>query len=48
MENKRFKCEPDKSLIYDSSTNSDICMYFDEDIRDLLLNLLNEHYGEGL
>lgn len=44
MEEPRFKYEEDKSLIYDSETNCDICMYFSEENRDLLLNLLNTHY----
>jgi hypothetical protein len=37
----RFRVEEDKSLIYDSKTNKDICMYFDEESKDFLLNLLN-------
>ena len=39
----RFKIEEDKSLIYDSKTDKDICMYFDSETRDWLLNLLNTH-----
>ena len=37
----RYKTEEDKSLIYDSKTDNDVCMYFDDDNRDMLLNLLN-------
>lgn len=37
----RYKAEPNKSLIYDSKTNKDVCMYFDEETKDFLLNLLN-------
>ncbi len=37
----RFKIEDDKSLIYDSKTDKDICMYFDDNTRDWLLDLLN-------
>lgn len=37
----RFKIEANKSLIYDNKTDKDICMYFDEETRDWLLNLLN-------
>jgi hypothetical protein len=39
----RFKIEADKSLIYDSKTDKDICMYFDEQTRDWLLDLLNTY-----
>ena len=41
MSEPRYKSELDKSLIYDSATNKDICMYFDDDTRDMLLELLN-------
>lgn len=40
-DNLRYKTEEDKALIYDSLTNRDICMYFNEETRDLLLTLLN-------
>ena len=39
----RFKIEAEKSLIYDSKTDKDICMYFDGQTRDLLLDLLNTY-----
>ena len=42
-EDDRFKIESDKSLIYDSKTGADICMYFDEETRDWLLNILNTY-----
>lgn len=37
----RYKTEPDKNLIYDSTTDRDLCMFFSEDGRDFLLNTLN-------
>lgn len=40
-EQLRYKTEEDKSVIYDSATNRDVCMYFDDDDRDFLLNTLN-------
>jgi hypothetical protein len=39
----RYKFESDKSLIYDSKLDKDICMYFDEQTRDWLLKLLNSY-----
>lgn len=38
---QRYKIEKDKSIIYDSETNKDICMYFDDDMKDWLLKILN-------
>lgn len=37
----RYKVESDKSIIYDSKTDKDICLYFDDVTRDLLLDILN-------
>jgi len=42
MSELRYHIEEDKSLIYDSKTNHDVCMYFDDENRDMLLNLLNQ------
>ncbi|CAG7580034.1 MAG: hypothetical protein SLAVMIC_00215 [uncultured marine phage] len=39
--NQRYKDESDKSIIYDSETDKDICMYFDDETRDLILRKLN-------
>lgn len=41
-DNTRYKVESNKSLIYDNTTNTDVCMYFDDTTKDMLLNLLNE------
>lgn len=41
MDDLRYKYEEDKSIIYDSETNKDICMYFDDETREWLLNILN-------
>jgi hypothetical protein len=41
----RFKSEDDKQLIYDSISNKDICMWYDEEIRDWLLDILNRSPG---
>ncbi len=43
-EDGRFQLESDKSLIYDTKTNNDICMYFNEENKKLLLILLNKYY----
>lgn len=40
-DNDVFKVEEDKSLIYNSETDEDLCMYFNEEGRDFLLNVLN-------
>ncbi len=40
-ETKRYRVEEEKFLIYDSKTDQDVCMYFGDDMRDLLLNKLN-------
>lgn len=37
----RFKVESEKQIIYDSETDEDICMYFDDKVKNRLLNLLN-------
>lgn len=41
----RFKSEDDKNIIYDSISDKDICMWFDEDTRDWLLDILNRNPG---
>ena len=46
MEESRFKYEADKSIIYDSVTDEDICNCYNEEYVELLIKLLNEHYGE--
>lgn len=42
-ENKRYKCDDEKFLIYDNLTNKDICSYFDEKSKEFLLSVLNEN-----
>lgn len=44
MEESRFKYEADKSIIYDSVTDDDICNCYDEEYVKLLITLLNKHY----
>lgn len=44
MEESRFKYETDKSIIYDSVTNKDICNCYDSEMTTLLITLLNKHY----
>lgn len=39
----RFRAEEDKSLIYDSKTDKDICTYFDNTTKDWLITLLNKY-----
>lgn len=43
-ENKdfRYRCENDKFLIYDNLTDKDMCAYFDEESKEVLLSALNE------
>lgn len=41
----RFKSENEKNIIYDSISDKDICMWFDEDTRDWLLDILNRNPG---
>lgn len=36
-----YKSEDDKNVIYNSKTNRNICVYFDEENKQLLLKLLN-------
>lgn len=44
LEDSRFKYEFNKSIIYDSITNADICICYPwMDVKKLLI-LLNEHY----
>lgn len=40
-ENNRFKLEEEKSLIYDSLSDIDICTCYDEDLQIELLRVLN-------
>lgn|GEM_PF-6067502 len=47
-EESRFKYEPDKSIIYDSVTDDDICNCYDEKYVELLIRLLNKHYERSL
>ena len=42
-ENLKFKAEEDKQVIYNSITDEDICMYFGEENKQFLLNLLNKY-----
>ena len=42
-DNLRYKAEEDKSLIYDSKTDTDVCMYFDDETKVWLLNILNSN-----
>ena len=44
----RYKIEENKSLIYDSETDTDICMYFDTKTRDNLLEILNIGHNESI
>lgn len=44
LENSRFKYEFNKSLIYDSISNKDICICYPWMNVKKLLILLNEHY----
>ena len=39
---ERYKAEEDKSIIYDTLTDKDVCMYFDEEMKEMLLELLNK------
>lgn len=39
----RYKFEEDKKVIYDSLTDQDVCMYFNDDMRDWLLDTLNNN-----
>jgi hypothetical protein len=41
--NLRFRTEEDKSVIYDTVSDRDICSYHDEQMRVFLLNLLNTY-----
>lgn len=43
-DDSRFKVESDKNLIYDSKTDKDICMYFNEETKNFLLEVLNNHH----
>lgn len=42
MEELRYRAEEAKSIIYDTETDKDVCMYFDEEMKNLLLELLNK------
>lgn len=44
LDEYRFRYEKDKSLIYDSETNKDICVCYDPVNTELLVKLLNEYY----
>jgi len=44
LDESRFRYEKDKSLIYDSETNQDICVCYDPVNTELLVELLNKHY----
>lgn len=44
--NMRFRAEKDKSVIYDTVSDRDICSYHNEQMREFLLNLLNTYAKE--
>lgn len=44
LDESRFKYEKDKSLIYDSETNQDICVCYDPVNTEIIVKLLNKHY----
>lgn len=42
-EDNKYKVEEDKSIIYNSETDRDICMYFGEENKIFLLKVLNQY-----